>query len=203
MTRKNTSNRTAATGDEAPPPRKASGPGSPRAKPTLGAASVGPETTSTGGQSPTRAETPPAEDARSAVGYGRPPNATSWKKGQSGNPKGKPKGCKSLKTIMTQWANGKVIVKMNGHAKTLSNMEEQIERLNVMALNGDLKAMALLLQLAKQFVPEDVDAAGAARLSPGDVAILQNRAAYMALVEEITGGGGDDTGQGDDEDDDA
>ena len=32
------------------------------------------------------------------IGYGRPPKHTQFKKGQSGNPEGRPKGIKSLST---------------------------------------------------------------------------------------------------------
>jgi Family of unknown function (DUF5681) len=34
------------------------------------------------------------------VGYGRPPRHSRFKPGQSGNPKGRPKGSKSLKTLL-------------------------------------------------------------------------------------------------------
>lgn len=32
------------------------------------------------------------------VGYGKPPKHSRWKKGQSGNPRGRPKGTRGLKT---------------------------------------------------------------------------------------------------------
>ena len=35
-----------------------------------------------------------------AVGFGKPPRRTRFCKGQSGNPKGRPRGAKNLATLM-------------------------------------------------------------------------------------------------------
>jgi hypothetical protein len=37
------------------------------------------------------------------TGYGNPPEETKWKKGESGNPDGRPKGSLSAKTIIKKW----------------------------------------------------------------------------------------------------
>ena len=44
------------------------------------------------------------------VGYGRPPQHTRFPKGQSGNPKGRPKGSRALASIWLRAMNEKVTI---------------------------------------------------------------------------------------------
>jgi hypothetical protein len=48
------------------------------------------------------------------VGYGKPPKRTQFKKGESGNPRGRPKGAKSISTIVEEELNRKIEVTENG-----------------------------------------------------------------------------------------
>ena len=41
----------------------------------------------------------PEQDEAYAVGWGKPPRHTRFKKGQSGNPKGRPPGSKNMNTL--------------------------------------------------------------------------------------------------------
>jgi hypothetical protein len=45
-------------------------------------------------------ETHPGANSNYQVGYGRPPAKSRFKKGTSGNPRGRPKHSKNMKTII-------------------------------------------------------------------------------------------------------
>ena len=48
------------------------------------------------------------------VGYGRPPLHTRFKPGQSGNPKGRPKGAKNEDTILREIMNRPIDIREGG-----------------------------------------------------------------------------------------
>ena len=83
------------------------------------------------------------------VGYGKPPQDTRFKPGQSGNPKGRPKGAKNLATIVDNAINEKVFVIENGRRRKRSKMEVAITQLTNKAATGDQKALTLLLPLVQ------------------------------------------------------
>ena len=83
------------------------------------------------------------------VGYGKPPQDTRFKPGQSGNPKGRPKGAKNLATIVDNAINEKVVVIENGRRRKRSKMEVAITQLTNKAATGDQKALTLLLPLVQ------------------------------------------------------
>jgi len=108
------------------------------------------------------------------VGYGKPPKATQFNKGQSGNPKGRPKGARGLKTDLKAELNERVTISENGRSRKLTKQQLMFKQLGTKAASGDLKAISKLAELAISLLgPEDEIPESASRLSHEDEAILQ------------------------------
>ena len=90
------------------------------------------------------------------VGYRKPPKHNQFKKGQSGNPKGKPKGSRDLKTDVMSVLNSYIVVNENGQPRKVSTQLATLLRLREKALKGDSRAMDRLLLLAADYNNEDV-----------------------------------------------
>lgn len=106
------------------------------------------------------------------VGYGRPPKRTQFKPGQSGNPRGRPKGAKNLKTDLREELRAKMTIQINGTAVTASKQRLMLKTLSARAASGDIRAIKTLADLAMQIIgPEDADTAKRT-LSPNDEALL-------------------------------
>ena len=85
----------------------------------------------------------------SRVGYRLPPEATRFKKGVSGNPRGRPKGSLNVATVLTRTLREKVAIKENGRQKTVTKLEAALKQLVNKAAAGDLRALRLLTALAQ------------------------------------------------------
>jgi hypothetical protein len=85
-----------------------------------------------------------------AVGYKRPPVDRQFKPGQSGYPKGRPKGRKNLKTIFVEVLNKKVKLRDKNGTRTVSKLEAMIEVITNKALAGDPHAFARIIQIGGQ-----------------------------------------------------
>ncbi|MBP0113887.1 DUF5681 domain-containing protein [Bradyrhizobium vignae] len=92
------------------------------------------------------------------VGYGKPPVATRFQKGQSGNPSGKPKKVPRLLDpgkVLEAIDNEEISVTDNGKRKRMTKVEIQFRQLFVKAIRGDMKAARLIVKMATEyFVPE-------------------------------------------------
>jgi hypothetical protein len=107
------------------------------------------------------------------VGYRRPPKATQFKPGQSGNPKGRPRGSRSVGAILQDVIQQKIAVTENGKTKRLSALEVMFRRLANDALRGDARAMKLLLSLVERYGESAEAALPLAELLAEDRAILE------------------------------
>lgn len=79
------------------------------------------------------------------VGKGRPPLATRWKPGQSGNPKGRRKGRNDLIRIIRAELDRKIQISESGQPRSISVLEGIVKVVSQKALKGDLKAAIQLL----------------------------------------------------------
>ena len=83
------------------------------------------------------------------VGYCNPPERTRFKKGQSGNPQGRPKGALSMATVLERTLRERVVINENGRRKTITKLEAAIKQLSNKAASGELKALQLLSALVR------------------------------------------------------
>lgn len=79
------------------------------------------------------------------IGFGRPPQSTQWKKGESGNRKGRPKGRKNQATIYSEVMNRLITIHEDGKVKKITVHEAIIRRLAADAVKGGIKAIAMAL----------------------------------------------------------
>ena len=88
-----------------------------------------------------------SDDKKYDVGYGKPPQHTRFKPGQSGNPKGRPKKVgASISETFWKEINTMVIVTENGKSRKISKLEAMAKRHSVKAINGDPKSTELCLR---------------------------------------------------------
>jgi hypothetical protein len=88
--------------------------------------------------------------SRYRVGYGRPPKATQFKPGRSGNPKGRPKGPKSVGAVLFGILHRRVEVTENGRTHRIPVLEVMLRRLANEAAR-DPRALKLMLSLMERY----------------------------------------------------
>ncbi len=85
------------------------------------------------------------------VGYAKPPKYGQFKPGFSGNPKGRPKGKKNLRTIFAEELNELVWVTEGGKKIKVTKQHALIKTLTAKALNGDTRSALALIKLCEQY----------------------------------------------------
>ena len=83
------------------------------------------------------------------VGYRHPPVHSRFKPGVSGNPAGRSKGRKNLRGIFQQILNEKVSLRDGQGVRKISTAEAALRSMVVGALKGDVRNLAMLLQVAE------------------------------------------------------
>jgi hypothetical protein len=73
------------------------------------------------------------------AGPGSPPKHAQFPKGTSGNPKGRPKGSRNLRTVLLEAADHPVTAEIGGKQRKLSALEATAFRLAEKAANGAAK----------------------------------------------------------------
>lgn len=132
-------------------------------------------------------KTPDAEPTRSPdktkreyeVGYGKPPKHGQFQPGRSGNPKGRPKGVKSIKGHLLDLLNQKIMINEGGRSRSITMREAIAKRMTEAALKGDLKTIMQLLTL-DALQTDEANRAAAEELTLDELAMLER---FMAGSE--------------------
>jgi len=83
------------------------------------------------------------------VGFGKPPTASQFKKGKSGNPKGRPKAAEisDVAPLIEDIFSEPVKVRQGEQIRTVSNLEAMLHAQIVHALKGEPKAIRTVFNL--------------------------------------------------------
>ena len=85
------------------------------------------------------------------MGYRRPPKATQFQKGISGNPRGRPKGSRTVGALLQDILGQKIAVTENGRTRRLPALEVILRRLANDAMRSEPRALKLLLALYDRY----------------------------------------------------
>lgn len=96
-------------------------------------------------------------DNQYEVGYGKPPKASQFRPGQSGNSKGKRKRPKTAADLVDKLFHQKVDVNIGGRTKRLPLLEVILRTHTSKAAKGDQASTRLLLELLKSHQERNAD----------------------------------------------
>ncbi|MEE4236049.1 MAG: DUF5681 domain-containing protein [Anderseniella sp.] len=118
------------------------------------------------------------------VGYGRPPKSTRFRKGQSGNPKGRPKEARGVLASLKRELDSPITIREGNREVRVSKAEAMAKRVIASALKGDQRVVLTLLKLDAELygtTPSEPGlAADASKPSPVDYDILRDFFAEMS-----------------------
>ena len=83
------------------------------------------------------------------VGYGKPPKPTQFRKGQSGNPNGRPRKQPTVADAARKALNSKVRVRDGDKVRQITQLEAVFLKQLEKAMKGDPKAAELVLRIAQ------------------------------------------------------
>jgi hypothetical protein len=109
------------------------------------------------------------------VGYGKPPKQTRFAKGQSGNPRGRPKGAKNVANILAKTSRELVTVTKGGRIVKMCRLEAGLEQLANKAASGDLRAIRELMYWLRIY-------ADAEQVSPPMLALDEKEKPVMTSI---------------------
>ena len=126
-----------------------------------------------------------SKPAAERVGFMEPPQDTRFKPGQSGNPRGRPKGSQNFLSVLRKSLSEKVMVTENSHKKRISKLELVTKQLVNQAAKGDPTAGRLLFSLMR--IMDDAQPAATDTGEP-DEADRKVMALLTARVKNLGGG---------------
>ena len=125
------------------------------------------------------------EENRHAVGYGKPPLRSQFKRGQSGNPRGRPKKSRNLRSIIEDALLTKITVREGDKTRIVSKLEGLVLRHIDSALKGNDRAALTTLKMAEHvgLIAESESSSETPELSAAEKAIMLDFIARLGIAE--------------------
>jgi hypothetical protein len=129
------------------------------------------------------------------VGYGSPPAHTRFKPGHSGNPRGRPKGTRNLKSDLLEELGERITLREGGREVRISKQRALIKSQVARALKGDSRAAGKLFDLYLRVIGLETEAADAGTpLTNEERAVMANLEARIlrkaGVAEKLDNAGG-------------
>ena len=105
------------------------------------------------------------------AGYGKPPRSSRFRPGQSGNPKGRPKGVRSRKKIVEEIANKMYWVNENGKRRQRSTRDFVLLALLKLSLEGNIRAGRVHRKMLEKYGPHDSQFDGPFLVAPEELTL--------------------------------
>lgn len=134
--------------------------------------------------------TSPKKTPPYAVGYGKPPTDKQFKKGRSGNPKGRPQGAKNLGFYARKELGEMIEVTLNGETMRIPKAALIMKAHVAKAAKGDPRSADYVLKAEQRGEASESLEPKAQPLSEDDDMILER---YFAARLRAAGGESDDT----------
>lgn len=106
------------------------------------------------------------------VGYRKPPKASRWRKGRSGNPRGRQKGVPNLKTELIEELGEMIAIKEQGQPRKITKQRGLIKALIAKGVQGDTRASNILINLVFRLLRPELIEDAPTELAEDDQAIL-------------------------------
>jgi hypothetical protein len=127
---------------------------------------------------------PPDNERNYEIGYGKPPPHTRFKKGQSGNPRGRPAGAKNLKTLLSEALNEMVVVTENGGRRKVTKRRAIITQLVNRSATADFRAIKILLDIVRDIERQsELTTPEISNFSEADEKVLEQIKARFSIGE--------------------
>ena len=128
-------------------------------------------------------------DSDYPVGFKKPPKHTQFKPGQSGNPKGRPRGVKNLATDLQEELEQFVVVHEGQETLKVTKQRAMLKSLFAKAMKGEIRASAALINLIIGLEQSRAHQPDETILQVEDLAILE------AFKKRILSSSNEDTGE--------
>lgn len=128
------------------------------------------------------------------VGFKKPPKHSRFKKGVSGNPRGRPKGTQNYESHIQEALNTRVRMTKDGVQRSVAAVEAvmmvQLEK----ALKGDTRAAKEVLAHARAVAPDNANELDISKVTDEELDALAKAARILHSYTSAGSGGGNSNG---------